>query len=251
MLRIYVNGMRILGRPEGDDLSGLFVGPDGFQGWDDAPGGRRDSAPRPLAHGNFDTPLWRDERVFSIDGHALASSEAALGTLRDRVTGVGGDGQPVLVRVEHQASSRWANARVDQATFRDSGRRGGLLHAAFSMQFVAADMRKYGGVPRDFPGASVRAFHRGNFPATPVVEVPGSLTAPYSVSSQGRTVTVTQSLTSSQTHRIDMATGWVYRNGVLQLGVTSVADVFTIPPGDAVLVTGPASMVVRVADTYI
>ena len=251
MLRIRVGGLTILGAPRVNEPAvGLFVGPDGFQGWDDSTTGRRDSTDRPSAHGSFDGPLLRGERVFSVDGHAIAASAAELGHLRSRVTGLGGDGARVRVTVDHQGQTLWADAKVPEATFRDLGFRGRRHRARFSLQFVAADMRKYGPV-QSFPGASVQAFHYGNFPAAPVIDVVGPVAAPYTVASQGKSYTVTQALTAGQTHRIDMSTGWVTRNGVLQVGVVSSAQTFEIPPGLPVTVTGPASMTVKVTDTYI
>lgn len=251
MLEIRAGGLVILGRPAGHGLPrGLFVGPGGFQGWDDAPAGRRAGVDRPTAHGSFDVPVWRGERVVTIDGPALAYSESELGHLRSRVTGLGSDGRRVRLTVDHQGKTLWADGRVVEATFRDSGARGRRLHAKFSLQIVAADMRKYGPVVA-FPGASVQAFHYGNFPSAPVIEVAGPVAAPYTVASQGRSYTVTQALTSGQTHRIDMATGWLYRNGVLQTGAVSSAQTFEVPPGQPVAVTGPASMTVKVTDTYI
>src|SRR5690606_26136953 len=90
--------------------------------------------------------------------------------------------------------------------------------ADFQIAFRAVDPRKYG-EPGSFSGSSVQVFHRGNFPASPVVEVAGPITGPYIVSGPGgRSITVAQSLSAGQTHRIDVASGYLYRNNVRQIG---------------------------------
>ncbi len=122
--------------------------------------------------------------------------------------------------------------------------------AAFQVSFWSPDPRRYGPV-HSFSGPTAEVHHYGSFPATPEVRVTGPRAAPYTVACEGHSVTVTQALTAGQEHRIDMGSGWVYRDGVLQLGVVSSADVFTIPPGRVVTVTGPSSMTVLVPDTFV
>lgn len=256
MLRIRVGGLTILGRPDESTsrVEGLFVGPDGFEGWDDGPDIRRESVDRPGQHGEFDTPVFNGSRVISVDGHALAWSEAELGHLRNQIMGLGGFGDLMRITVDHQGSTLWADARrAAQPTFRDAGIRHGMLRARFAIHFVAPNPRKFGET-RDFP-AGAAALHYGNFPASPEIIVTGPKAGGYTITGPGgRQYVVTQALAAGQTHRIDMNTGWLYLNGVLQSGAVSQARTWAIPPGTSAVHTitgGTGSMTVRVPDTFL
>lgn len=230
---------------------GLFVKKGGFQGFDDMPSGRREAVARPTAHGEFDLPVFRGPRVPSIEGVAIAHSAFELAGLRSFVTGCAADGQSVLISIEHQTQNLSMHARVIEATFTDRGSRGRRVEADFSLHMVCADPRKYGD-RNTIAGASVEAFQRGNFPAAPVVEVVGPRSGPYTITGPGgRKVTVSQSLTAGQTHRIDFATGGVTRNGSRQLGALTHFTPWSVPPGTIVPMSISAgSMTVVVADTY-
>ncbi len=255
MLRIRVGGVTILGRPDGSSSKpkGLFVGPDGFAGWDDGPDLRREAVDRPGQHGQFDMPVFNGSRVVSIDGHALAWSESELGHLRDLIMGLGAFGDLLRLTVDHQGSTRWADVRRGaKPTFQDAGIRFGLLRARFAIHFVAPNPRKFGET-REFP-AGAAAFHYGNFPASPEIVVTGPKAGGYTITGPGgRQYVVTQALASGQTHRIDMSTGWLYLNGALQSGAVSQARTWAIPPGTSAVHTitgGTGSMAVRLTDTF-
>lgn len=253
MLRIRVGGLQILGVP--DELQprveGLFVAPDGFEGWDDSGDARRESVERPGEHGEFDLPVLQGSRVFSIDGHALAWSESELGHLRSQVTGLGADGSSLQFTVDHQGQTLWANARRSGRTqFRDAGVRHGLHRARFLLQFVAANPRKYGEV-REFAAGEV-AVQYGNFPATPQLLV-GAGTGAYTITGPaGRVVTVTAP--PAATHVIDFGAGGLFLNGIRQPNTISVYQPWQVPvglPGVTASITGARSLVQRVTDTFI
>lgn len=253
MLRIQVAGVTILGRPNdfSSRVEGLFVGPDGFEGWDDGPETRRESIDRPGQHGEFDLPVFNGSRVISIDGHALAWSDVELDLLRNRVMGIAADGARTRLTVEHRGSSLWADVRRGaRPTFRDAGIRSGMMRAKFAIHLVAADPRKYG-EEHEFPAGAV-SINRGNFPATPQHLVTGT-SGTYTINGPGGKKFIVSSGPGSGTDRIDMASGRVYRNGVLQLGVTSRADLWAVPPGlPGVTHTITAgSLVTRLPDTFV
>lgn len=102
-----------------------------------------------------------------------------------------------------------------------------------------------------FSGSSVQVFHYGNADAVPDVTVVGPRAA-YTISGPGgQLFSVSQALTAGQTHRIDFAQGWVYRDGVLQQGAVARAETFTIPPGSSsVMSISSGSMTVKVLDTF-
>ncbi|WEK60499.1 MAG: hypothetical protein P0Y60_14455 [Candidatus Microbacterium colombiense] len=254
MLRIHVDGVKILGHPEENERrpQGLFVARDGFEGWDDGTDARRESIARPSDHGDFDLPVYQSARVFSIDGHALARSETDLAQLRSQVTGVGAAGGRFRVSVDHQGETLWAWARRGgKPTFRDAGVRSGLLRARFLMQFVSADPRKYGDVT-DFP-AGQAAVHRGNFPATPRLMI-GAGTGAYTVTGPGgRTIVVATAPAAA--HYIDFVAGGLFTAaGVRQVGAITTYRPWGIPaglPGVAATINGARTLSQRVTDTYI
>ncbi|WP_424937531.1 MULTISPECIES: hypothetical protein [Bacteria] len=255
MLRIHADRATILGRPlPGDDRPhGLFVARDGFQGWDDTPDAVREAIARPGTHGEYDLPVYMGARVFSIDGHAIAWSDLALASLRSTVTGIGAAGGRFQVTVTHQGQTLRAYARRGgKATFQDKGFRVGRRRASFQVQFVAPDPRKYG--DQHTYAAGEEAIHWGNFPASPVLEVRGP-TPPYTIqTSIGRQLTIAQGLGLGQTHRIELRTGRLYRDGVLQVGAIVGGATWVVPPGLPGVVhtiTGPGALRVWLPDTYI
>lgn len=255
MLRIQAERATILGRPDPADRrpSGLFVGRDGFQGWDDTPDAVRETIARAGAHGEYDLPVFQAARVFSVDGHAIAWSDQELDTLHDIVTGVGAAGGRFQVTVTDRGRTLRAFARRGgKALFQDLGFRTGRRRASFQIQFVAVDPRKYG-EERAFP-AGTEAFQRGNFPASPVLEVAGPTPAYTIGTSIGRQLVIGQTLAAGQKHRIDLRTGRLYRNGVLQTGAITAGGTWVIPPGVPGVVhtiTGSGVLTVRVPDTFI
>lgn len=239
--------LEILGTDPGPGVSGFRLVE--FTGWDDAPPADGEALKKLLNHGLFPSPVFRDARLILASGWALAADETEMWQMQNAMTGVLGDGAEGVLTVDQYGVSTWATVQVwGDAQFR---RQGSSLRALWVLNLRATDMRKYGAAVSEGPGASLTVGHAGNFPAIPTVTVTGPQSAPYTVASQGHSVTVTQALGSGEEHLIDMETGWVYLDGDLQTGATSALDVFTIPKGDPVAVTGPASMVVELADTYI
>lgn len=252
MLSIRFPSFTVLGAPyDGGAPHGFYVKRGGLQGLDGTPTGAREAISRPAAHGEFDLPVFRGPRVITIDGIAVARSEWDLQHLRSLITGCGATGDRVSVSVTHQGHLLSFSARVVEASFVDRGDRSRRAVADFMLNLVCADPRKYG-KRADYSGNSVTVSHDGNFPASPVVTVAGPRTGPYTISGpDGRQVTVTQSLTAGQTHRIDFRTGRITRNGVAQLNALGRADLWTIPPGTQVpMAISSGLMTVTVTDTY-
>lgn len=49
-----------------------------LSGWDELPSMRVDASTRPQAHGRFDTPVWADERIVTLEGQILSQDRDAL-----------------------------------------------------------------------------------------------------------------------------------------------------------------------------
>ena len=261
MLRIRPgNSVVILGRPDDGSSApvGLYVGKDGFNGWDDGADVRSTAVARPGAHGMYDLPKLLGARAISIAGWALAESEAKLGWWRSVVTGLGAGGDPVRFTVDHQGETLWADARIEGTTrFQDSGIRRGLHRASFLLQFSAANPRKFGEVNVDGPAVSVVAKNYGNFPASSLIEVTGNMPSGYTINGPGgRKYTVTQALTTGRTHLVDMANSRLYLDGVQQIGKVSRRDSWAVPNSGSVTLTispvsGAGLLLVRTPNTYV
>ncbi|VXC30540.1 conserved hypothetical protein [Microbacterium sp. 8M] len=221
--------------------------------WDGIEGGlaiRRDEVPRPGAHGSFGTPGYLSARVLPFAGHLIQRTADATLNMRHRLIGLG-DGQTRRLDVDLDGLFVWMNVAVaSQPTVAISGSDPRV--ATFDVQFWAPNPRMYG-TERTF-AAGEQVFQRGNFPADPVIEVTGPRAA-YTISTDtGKSITIGQALATGQKHRIEMRTGRLYRDGVLQTGAITAGGTWTIPPTSPGIVhsisaAGPMSIIVT--DTYI
>lgn len=231
-LEIHVDRAVIRGGSNFTGEEGIFAGEAGLQGWEGIPSRRREQVARAVEHGEHDSPVYLGSRTVTIDGWIVASSEGKLRSYSQIVTGIGAFGDRVMVSIRHQGENLHGLARVVSAEVTDSGYRGRQAHASFQLQFVFADPRKYGDVLRAPESGSANtavAFHYGNFPAHPVIEV-ASAPASWSVSSPGGTLQVVS--TAGGTHRFDMRTGRLTRNGVdVTDSSTITGDMWAVPVG--------------------
>ncbi|WP_153004115.1 hypothetical protein [Microbacterium testaceum] len=192
-------------------------------------------------------------RVITIDpGHILASSEFDMQQRCDEANGWGARGNRFDLTVEQLGQTLTATVRVIAAEAFDRQRRtGGMLLGSWAATLVAPDPRKYA-PPATYTvssaGGSVWVPSWGNFPAHPVIEIPDAPSS-YSVSSPGGVFTVTGA-TAGGTHRIDMMTGRVTRDGVLLPGVGH-GQLWAIPDGTQwqVFLSAPGRVIHR--DTFV
>ncbi|MEV8023401.1 hypothetical protein [Microbacterium sp. NPDC080220] len=221
-----------------------------FTGLYDGVSPRGERSERPTGDGEFDSLMYLSARSGSITGllHATSPTDyerslQQLAAIPFRVS--------TTLTAQTELGSRWIKARRSEAP--------NVQHlvygrtARFMVQWLAQDPRWYGEA-REFTGNTVDVYQRGSFESFPVVEVTGSRPSGYTVSSQGHSFVVTRSVSSGETHRIDMRTGWLYVNGVLQGTGVASADVFAIPPGRTVSVSvsgGSGSMKVKPTDTFV
>ena len=233
LLTIRAARATIRGVPTPPEVEGLFVKKDGFSGWEGIPSRRREQVARAAEHGEFDVAVYLPGRTVLVDGWIVASSLGMLRELSALVAGVGGDGERVRVEVDELGVTQSGMARVISAEV-ESGwvRAGGRFVRSFQVQFVFADPRKYGPVevfPASGTASSVTAFHRGNFPAHPVIEIPDGGTS-FSVSSPGGTFSYSGA-PAGGLHRIDMRRGRVTRDGEDISNLITSSDLWAIPAG--------------------
>lgn len=231
--------------PPFDHHGDVFVlGREGSSGWYESPDVRREEIARAMSHGAFNLPGYRSQRLIGIPGHILARTPASLVHLQDRLSGVLADGGSGRLTVEDDSGTRWANVRLAGCSIEQID----STTARFLLQLWAADPRKYGET-RTFDSGQP-AYHYGNFPASPVIVVPGAHAA-WSATAGSAQVAVSQALTSGQTHRYDSRTGRLTRNGALQVGVVTRGDSWSIAPGQSLVHTITGGGQVQVTDTFI
>lgn len=224
----------IRGVPTDSHPWGAFVGRDGFQGWEGIADRRREQVARAVEHGEHDVPVYLGARVVTIDGWIIAPTVGELNAFARQITGVGADGQRLTVTVDHQGKTLHAKGRVVTATVVDKGERHGrYLRAAFQIQFVFADPRKYGDLEQ-FPASGYATindtYQRGNFPSHPVIEF-GSGVASWSCTAPGRSLQVS-GMTTGGAVRFDMRTGRITRNGAdVTDTATITGDIWAVPVG--------------------
>lgn len=243
--------IRFEGTPR-DRRNAFVIGPEGYGG-DDAPSVRRDTIARSGQHGAHEAPGYRDARVIPLSGWIVAESPLKLQHMRNRLASVLAYGQAGRMTIHRPLGSVWAKVMLaDTPVIKVRG--ASECEASFQIQFWAPDPRLYGEVHEYAAGQT--AIHYGNFPAAPELIVTGPKPGGYTITGPGgRQYIVTQSLAAGQTHRIDMVTGWLYLDGVLQSGAVSQARTWEVPPGlpGAVhtITGGTGSLTVRLTDTFV
>lgn len=226
--------------------------PEGLVGW--LAGGvsmRRDVADRPTSHGQFSAPGYLSGRMVTLTGQIHASSPFDFEKRLAALSAVLADGGEAPLVVQAEETTRAVVSRWDEPETRV------LVYgrlAEYKLRLWSPDPRRYG-ESRNFNGAA--SYHRGTFPALPVLTVTGNMPGGYSISGpDGRVYTVTAGLPAGSVDRIDMRTGWLKRNGVDLGGATGRADTWAIPPGAQVThtltpVSGSGQLTVTVTDTYV
>ena len=253
-MKVTVEGVEMFGRPaEGSAPDGIYLTSDGFSGWDSGTDVRRDEVVIPQGHGSFDSPGFRASRVVSLAGVIVSPTEERTELLGLRLTGLladGGLGRVVVERKRHM----WADARLSAAT-KCEARGATPWIADWQMQLWFPDPRRYGAT-RVF-GSGEKAYHYGNFPASPRITVLGNMPNGYTINGPFSTqYTVTAAVTPTVGHVIDMATGLLRVNGDVVYGAVTRGDNWTVPPGQSAIATlvpvsGTGTLRVEVVDTYV
>lgn len=230
---------------------------DKLEGWFSGVDVRRNEVPRPQAFGSFSTPGYGSSRVVSVSGLCYATSADQLNYFGDTLTGLLGSGAEGTVLVDMPWGTTTAVGRLASAPQFDVLVWGEI--ASYQIQFWCPNPRKFGETRTFGPsGTSVSAYQFGNFPASPVLTLGGTMTGGYTVTGpSGKTFQVDTNVTPTDIHTIDLATGILRIDNTIVTGHTLSADTWTVPPGPGVThtltpVSGTAGTItVTLRDTYI
>lgn len=236
----------------GQDMHDFVIGPGGFEGWDDGVDMRLEKTARPQAHGSFDLPGFQDARTVAISGTAFADSNRRLRWLRNRLTGLLAGGESRRIQVDRDGDVQWADCRLAAKTMFTE--HGGSDVADFQIQLWCPDPRKFGELHAFdvAPGTAAQAFHRGNYDATPVVQVNGPLTGGFTITHPNGQYTALGDLGAGSWIRVDFNTGRLRLNGNDRSDLVTRADVCKVAPGSLTQFTlSNGSGYVEVLDTFI
>jgi hypothetical protein len=240
----------------GEGLEGFFIDlEDGLVGWDDSVDVRREAVEMANAHGDYDLPVHRGNRVIVITGDCVSSSPEQQQKFRNQLAGILADGRSGKLTVDHQGTIRWANVRLANDGVKFAIKVYGTL-ARYQITLLAADPRKYGDVNPFGPigAGELSVFHRGNFWADPVCTVSGTFSADFAIYYNGLPFRMSHDVVPEAPITIHMRDGRAYQNGIRIIGGIVIANTFTIPPGLPTTITfdpngGTGTLKVEVPDT--
>lgn len=245
-LSVRFAGIHFRGYGDTDEF-GFWVRQGGWDGWDTPPSQRAEIIARANAHGTHDALQWFEAREVTQRGFFRARSGSSLARMAEQLAGTQ-DGDKRTVTVEYGGLSRYAQFRRGLSAPQIELSSDGELHVGeYEVVHRMADPRKYGET-HTYEGTSLDVFHRGNFPAPVVFEIPNAPSS-WSVTSSAGTHTITGA-PSGGTHRLDMRSGRVTRNGVYLPGVGR-GPLWQIPQGSLMPHTLSAPGKALVADTII
>lgn len=228
------------------------IGRNGLTGWFEGVETQGEQVARQGADGGFDSPLYLGSRLITLNGLVRASSESGF---EAALMGLAALPTRALSTFTVTSDAGATSAQVRRVGKPDISVNHFGLSGSYQVQLLAPDPRRYGASNSFGPSTSVAVSHAGNYDARPTIAVTGTMGSGYTISNGSVSYTVTLALAAGHTHTIDLATGWLYLDGVLQTGAVSSAQTWVVPAGVTVThtltpVAGSGSMTVTVSDTY-
>jgi hypothetical protein len=221
-----------------------------WSGWVGSADVVRDNLKRPNTHGRFPAKQTLDAREVPAAGFLVADSfDERLHMLQQLTALTVRDS--FRLQVELDGVTTWGDAHLSEYPRIDAS--GVVPEAEWSAVFTFDDPLVYGDT-RTFPSSaatSVYAYHYGSVPAYPILTVTQTGSGGYVITNESSEFRVASSVAGA-VDRIDMRTGRLYRNGVLQPAGSLRRDVWNIPGGTRVLhtITGAGLLKVTVTDTW-
>lgn len=237
---------------------GFTIPPGGFIGWTDPIAARTRDVPVLSGPGSVHLRQQLGSRLLSLSGRCWAGSPQELDRYGELLAGLGHNGEPFHVAVQHAGRTMWATG------YRAAGVRfeplPALHRASYQFDIWFPDPRKYG-VERVYvsTGSTVQAFHYGNTDAWPRFEITG-FPSGYRIEgrgpNQGLFYTVDEK-PSGAVDRIDFKTGQLLRDGTPARRVTPSMRVWPVKPfvetswRVTALGSGSGSASMTVLDTWV
>ncbi|WP_157875080.1 hypothetical protein [Arthrobacter sp. PAMC 25486] len=201
---------------------------------------------RENSDGEYDLPTYNAARVVTVTGNLQARSHMDMHEAMNFLTG------PMRGRlqVSGHSSTQWADAK------RNAGVKFTPITdtlATWQVPLRCPDPAKYGDRHTyDLaPNVAVSAFHRGNYAASPVVQVNGPLVGGFTITHPGGLYTALGDLGAGGWVRVDFATGRLRLNGNDRSDLVTRADLFKVLPGNnASVKISKGTGYVEVIDTY-
>lgn len=217
-------------------------------GWWDSPDVKGETTDRPNADGEYDLPTYNTARLVTFTGRVITKSHADQHEAMNFLTG------PMRGRLQvaGHGSTQWADAK----------RNGGVKFtpvtdtlAQWQVALKCPDPRKFGDRHTyDFTVAApwVSVFHRGNYSASPVVQINGPFTGGFTITHPGGQYIALGDVAAGGWARVDFGTGRLKLNGNDRSDLVVRADLFKILPG-AIAAVGisKGTGYVEVLDAYI
>lgn len=222
-----------------------------IDGWYDGVGVRRQKEARPVTDGDFRAPGRLASRTFSITGTAIANSPIQLQVMRDRLIGIGVDGNFQTIEVYTPSTGmRYAVVGLEDKTqwIRQTDK-----YATFKIELYAPEPEIYGetrkytlpavGVesginysltyPLEYgtgPSQEVVSIENfGNTDAWPIFYVYGDLPSGFTISDGGRNrIVYTELVTMQNPVMIDFAKGTAIQNKISKTTFLTQRDWFPI-----------------------
>lgn len=228
----------------GDEFHGTGFHFVDLDGWTETPDVSMQQIKRPEGDGMFPTPAFLEDRVVSLSGFYVASSQHELEHESARLRGL--IKRRLRLVIEDARGTFWADGTVTRASFANFGF---IPEGNWAVEFTCDNPHVYGPV-NEFTAGEV-AIHRGNSPAWPTFVITGTSAGGYTITGpNGQRIVVTTALASGTPHTIDTSEGEVMVGSTL--GNVSVFEPWTIGPGlpGVTHTISAGSLLVKVPDTY-
>lgn len=215
--------------------------------WWGSPDTKGETVDRANADGEYDLPVYNAARILTFDGLLHAKSHMDMHEAGDFLTG------PMRGRLQvaGHGNTKWADAVRSSSTLFEPITD---TLARWQVHLRFPDPRKFGDL-HTFPvsaGAPATVFHRGNYNASPVVQINGPVTGGFTITHPGGLYTAVGDLAAGSTIRIDFNTGRLRLNGNDRSDLVTRADLYKVPPGNtAAFSVNRGVGFVELIDTYI
>lgn len=218
-----------------------------IDGWFDSPDVKGETQDRANADGEYDLPTYNSARIVTATGRLIAKSHADMHEAMSWLSG------PMRGRfqVAGHGPTQYADG-VRNSGLKLTPETDTVLRWQITLRFP--DPRKFGDLKTfDVALAAIATvFHRGNYAASPIVQINGPVTGGFTITHPGGLYTAVGDLAAGSTIRIDFNTGRLKLNGNDRSDLVTRADLYKVPPGNtAAFSVNRGVGYVEIIDTYI